>query len=161
VGFATNGRDAADRIRQEGPRHDFRTRSAAQQGVAMHERSERLEPLVVETRRGAEQLMRIVETLARVELSDGLAFDAFVIEVASRLPRDATVIAVLPDADESTAIALGNLRRQGYAVSAILIQFDTWGFQEAAGRLLAQGIETRQVIDEESLSMLCGRQLVH
>lgn len=161
VGFATNGRDAADRIRQEGPRHDFRTRSAAQQGVAMRERSERLEPLVVETRRGAEQLMRIVETLARVELSDGLAFDAFVIEVASRLPRDATVIAVLPDADESTAIALGNLRRQGYAVSAILIQFDTWGFQEAAGRLLAQGIEARQVIDEESLSMLCGRPLVH
>ena len=38
----------------------------------MRERSDRLEPLMVETRRGAEQLMRIVETLARVELAAGL-----------------------------------------------------------------------------------------
>src|SRR4029077_9597788 len=35
IGFITNGRDAADRIRQEGIRHEFRTRSLALDTVEM------------------------------------------------------------------------------------------------------------------------------
>ena len=58
--------------------------------------SERLEPLVVATRRGAEQFQRIREMLARAELTDGLTFAQLVVETAHRLPRDATVLAVLP-----------------------------------------------------------------
>src|SRR5919108_190866 len=77
--------------------------------------SERLAPLVVETRRGAEQLQRIREVLARAELTDGLNFAQLVVETAHRLPRDATVLAVLPDVSVESAIALGNLRRQGMA----------------------------------------------
>ena len=67
-----NGRDAADRIRLEGWDQDYRTRQAARQTPAMQERSERLNPLVVETRRGVEQFQHIRETLARVELTDGI-----------------------------------------------------------------------------------------
>ena len=161
VGFATNGRDAADRFRRQYPEAEFHTRTAARTSASESDRSDRLEPLMVETRRGAEQVMRIVEVLARVELTDGLPFTTLLSELAGRLPRDATLIVVLPDADDQIAIALGNLRRQGFAITAVLIQFDTWGFQEAARRLLAEGIEGRQVTDEESLSNLCGRQLVH
>ena len=73
VGLVTNGRDAADRIRQEGWDFDIRTRDAAQRAASMLDASDRLQPLVVETRRGAEQLMRILETLARAELTDGLS----------------------------------------------------------------------------------------
>src|SRR5438132_11705416 len=72
VGLISNGRDAVDRIRQEGWQHDYRTRLAAHQKVEMRDRSERLEPLVVPTRRGVEQFQRIRETLARAELSAGL-----------------------------------------------------------------------------------------
>ena len=74
IGLVTNGRDAADRIRQEGWDYDIRSRKAARQAAGMMAASDRLQPVVVETRRGAEQLMRILETLARVELTDGLAF---------------------------------------------------------------------------------------
>jgi len=72
VGLVTNGRDAADRIRQEGWASDYRTRDEARQSASMHEQSDRLQPLVVETRRGSEQMGRIQEMLARVELTDGL-----------------------------------------------------------------------------------------
>ncbi len=72
VGLVTNARDAADRIRQEGWDFDIRTRGAAKQAASMSDASDRLEPLVVETRRGPEQLMRILEMLARAELTDGL-----------------------------------------------------------------------------------------
>jgi len=67
VGLVTNGRDAADRIRQEGWDYDIRSRRAARRVAEMRESSDRLQPVVVETRRGVEQLMRILESLARVE----------------------------------------------------------------------------------------------
>ena len=74
IGLVTNGRDAADRIRQEGWDYDLRSRKAARRAAGMLEQSDRLRPVVVETRRGPEQLMRILETLARVELTNGLSF---------------------------------------------------------------------------------------
>ncbi|HVC92767.1 MAG TPA: DUF58 domain-containing protein [Pirellulales bacterium] len=160
VGLATNGRDAADRIRQEGWAHDFRTRAAAKQNVNMRERSDRLQPVVVPTRRGHEQFQRILETLARVELTDGLTFDQLVLETVSRLPRDATVVAVLPTVSEPTAFALGSLRRRGYAVTAVLIAFSDDEYVDGSGRLLAEGVETRRVADEASLSALCGQHLL-
>lgn len=160
VGLVTNGRDAVDRIRQEGWAHDYRSRGAAQQSVNMVDRSERLQPVIVPTRRGPEQLWRILETLARVELTDGLSFDQLVIEAVSRLPRDATVIAVLPKVTLETALALGSLRRRGYAVVGVLISLEEFEFEEYAGRLLAEGIEARQVTDEASLSALCGQHLL-
>ena len=159
--LATNGRDAVDRIRTEGWAHDYRSRSAALANAAMLEKSERLQPLVVPTRRGPEQLNRILETLARVELAEGLTFSQLILETSSRLPRDATVIAVLPDVTEETAFALGSLRRRGYAVSAVLVIFDEHQYTMAAGRLLGMGVASRRVNNEAALAALCRDQLVH
>jgi uncharacterized protein (DUF58 family) len=161
VGLVSNGRDAADRIRQEGYLQEFRSRHAALESINMREESHRLQPLVVETRRGAEQLGRILEMLARVELTDGFTVSQLIIETSSRLPRDATVIAVLPGVTEDTAFALGSLRRRGYAVSAVLVMFDELQYAIAAGRLLAAGIASRRVNDEAALSALCREQMVH
>ena len=155
VGLITNGRDAADRIRREGWKEDPRTRKAARATAAMLDVSDRLEPIVVRTQRGSEQLMRILETLARVELTDGFDFSQLIIETASRMPRDATVVAILPSVTMETAVALGNLRRGGYAVTAILIMYDHEEYSSAAGKLLAEGIETRQLPNKEALVTVC------
>src|SRR4029077_7426563 len=64
IGFVSNGRDAADRIHQEGFRHEFRTRSRALDTAKRQARSDRRRPVVVDTRRGPEQLVRILEALA-------------------------------------------------------------------------------------------------
>lgn len=155
VGLVTNGRDAVDRIRREGWDPDPRTRKAARRSAEMLESSDRLRPQVVETRRGPEQLARILETLARVELTDGLGFADLIAETASRIPRDATVLAILPSASPETAIALGNLRRQGRAVTAIVIGYYDDEFGEAAGRLLAEGVPVRRLRDREALVTVC------
>ena len=76
--------------------------------------------------------MRILETLARVELTDGLPLPALIEEAASRMPRDATVIAILPPGSTESAIALGNLRRRGFAVTAILNMYEDYDFADAA-----------------------------
>src|SRR5947199_348691 len=140
VGLVTNGRDAADRIRHEGWAHDHRSRAAALASASVREKSDRLQPLIVPTRRGSEQLMRILETLARVELTDGLPLPALIEEAASRMPRDATVIAILPPGSADSALALGNLRRRGFAVTVLLNLFDEMDFSDAAGPFLAETI---------------------
>jgi uncharacterized protein (DUF58 family) len=160
VGLVSNGRDAADRIRQEGWAHDYRTRKEAQASAAMCEESDRLQPLVVETRRGVEQFQRILETLARVELTDGLTLPQLIVEAAGRIPRDATVVALLAEVSAETALALGNLRRRGHAVTAVLVIFGEHVQEEALGRLLAEKIDVRQVRDEAGLTALCQQQVL-
>jgi uncharacterized protein (DUF58 family) len=159
-GLVTNARDAAERIRSEGWEQDPRTRSAARAAAADLPEAKRIEPLVVETRRGAEQLQRIREVLARAERSAGLSFAQMIIETAHRLPRDATALAVLPDVPVESAIALGNLRRRGMAVSVVLVMMDESGLEKAYGRLVAEGIRNlRHLTDEAALPELCRSQV--
>lgn len=155
VGLVTNGRDAVDRIRQEGWAHDYRSRAAALASASVRAKSDRLQPLVVPTRRGPEQLMGILETLARVELTDGLPLPALIEEAASRMPRDATVIAILPPSPTESAIALGNLRRRGFAVTVLLNLYEDWDYADAAAPFLAAGIDVRHLKDEASIVEVC------
>jgi uncharacterized protein (DUF58 family) len=161
IGFVTNGRDAADRIQQEGIRHEFRSRSLALDKAKMRDRSDRLRPVVVETRRGPEQLVRILEALARLELTEGLTFPQLVVEATSRLPRDATVVAILPAVSAETAISLGSLKRRGYAVTAILVTYDDDDDAPGSmGRLIAEGIDTRRVESEAAIGSVCAAEVV-
>lgn len=161
VGLVTNARDAADRIRLEGWQSlDPRTRQTARAVAPMAEESTRLEPIVVPTRRGAEQVQRVREVLARAELTDGMNFSQLVIETAPRLPRDATVLAVLPDVSVETAISLGNLRRRGLAVAVVLVIFTEDALEKAYGRLVSEGIrDIRHLAREEMLPDLCRQQV--
>ena len=163
IGLASNGRDAADLYLyqmsvQQGADDEvagYDTRDAARHEVESETESDRLRPVVVETRRGVEQFQRIREALARLEFSDGLTFARLVLEVSPRLPRDATVIAILPAVSIETSTTLGNLRRQGFAVSAILIGLGDEELLVAHGRLLSEGVrDVRHVNSEAELGLL-------
>ncbi len=165
IGFASNGRDAADHIREESLAAEsdeaqvegHATRDAASQRFGMNDDSDRMRPVVVGTRRGFDQFQQIREALARLELTDAFTFAQLALEMASRMPRDATVIAVLPRVPTETAIALGTLRRQGFAVSAILIGLDENEKLEAHGRLLAERVrDIRYANTLEELASLGG-----
>ena len=161
VGLVTNARDAAERIKTEGWDQDPASRQSAQAVAGKVEESRRLQPLVVETRRGAEQLGRIRETLARAELTDRFTFAQTIVESAHRLPRDATALAVLADVSVETAIALGNLRRRGMAVACVLVMMSDEGLERAYARLVAEGIrDLRHLTSEDALPDLC-RNTVH
>ncbi len=156
VGLVTNARDAAERIRTEGPAQDPRTRRSARAAAADGPEPDRLNPLVVDTRRGAEQLQRVREVLARAERNDGLTFAQLVIETAHRLPRDATALAVLPAVSVETAVTLGNLRRRGMAVAVVLVLMDETALEQAYARLAAEGVrDLRHLGDEAGLPDLC------
>lgn len=160
VGLITNGGNCADRVRKQRQRLDPRTRREARQAQGEIEEVQRLDPLIVPTRRGSDQLQRIREVLAIVELGKGLGFPQLILETQSRMPRDATVLAILPAVSEETAIALGNLRRQGYAVTVVLIILNEEALDRAYQRLWAQQVrDVRHLAREEMLSDLCRSQV--
>jgi uncharacterized protein (DUF58 family) len=160
VGLITNGRDVADRLRLEGVDPSQRSRTAARTRAAEIEESDRLRPQIVATRHGAEQFQRIRETLARVELTDGLSSSQLVAEAASRMPRDATVVALLAAVPIEAALAFGSLVRQGFAVAVVLIALDENERQNAYGRLASEGImDVREVKEENEIPELCRQQL--
>ncbi len=160
IGLISNGRDAADRIRRQGLDHAASTRHQARHAAAMMDESDRLNPLIIDTRRDSDQMLRIRETLARIELSDGLTFQQLTLETASRMPRDASVLAILPRVNDSAAISLGNLKQRGYAVTAILNIHDNYKFSHASAKLLAQGISVHQLKDEASIPTVCQNYLM-
>jgi uncharacterized protein (DUF58 family) len=160
-GLVTNARDTADRIRREGWETDPRTRRAARATGAMQEQNERLQPIIVETRRGAEHLHRLRETLARVELTDGMMFAGLLAEVTGRLPRDATLVALLSEVSLEIAVSLGTLHRAGFAITVILVVLETHALDLAHGRLLAEGIQdVRHLARAEMLPLLCQQQVM-
>jgi uncharacterized protein (DUF58 family) len=166
TGFVSNGRDAADRIREEGWRAEFLTRDAAQQRAIEPTANTRLRPVRVENGKGLEKLNQIFEILARLELTDGLNFSEMIAAAASQIPRDATVIAVLHHVTPETATALGELARRGFLVTAVVVAFAAepipdWARPpEWAGLLLAHGVDFRLVNSEEAITDLCAEAII-
>lgn len=168
VGVASNGRDATDRIREEAvdaakvraaEAVEYETRHSAREHFEEREQNDRLRPVAVETRRGYDQFQKIRETLARLELTDGMSFAQLVVEMGPRMPKDATVIAVLPRVPVETSVALGQLRRQGFAVSVVLVGIADDGGDarvQAHGRLVAEGIRDVRYVNTEAELMALG-----
>lgn len=166
IGFISNGRDAADRIREEGWSAGFTTRGDARRRATGVQANTRLRPVVVETRRGGDRFGQILETLARLEHTDGLEFSEMLEEAGSEIPRDATVVAVLRRVTPAMAAALGELARRGFLVTVIVVSIDLeptpdWAQPpDWAQMLLAQGIDFRVVNTEEAVTNLCAEAIV-
>ena len=93
-------------------------------------------------------------------MTDGLRLSQLIDETQSRLPRDATVIVILPGVDDETVITLQDLRRRGYAVSAILNMHDEYDFAGASAALEAIGVDTHHLKNEASIPQVCQRFLL-
>ncbi|MBT4695128.1 MAG: DUF58 domain-containing protein, partial [Planctomycetaceae bacterium] len=124
------------------------------------EKNDRLKPVQIPTRRDSEQFNRIHETLARIELTDGLTFAQLITEAQSRIPRDATVLAIIPGDNDQTTIALQNMARRGFAVSVMVNAFDPLDYARISSPLISAGIETYHLRDEESIVHVCRKQAV-
>jgi Protein of unknown function DUF58 len=166
IGFASNGRDAADRIREEGWTAEFLSRDEGIRQANMKPANTRLRPLLVETGKSSDRFRWILETLARLEHTDGLDFPEMIREVDSRIPRDATVVAVLRQVTPAIAISLGELVRRGFLVTTIVVKsggeaIPDWArAPEWAEMLLVQGIDFHIVNSEEAITNLCAQAIV-
>ncbi|MDO4557744.1 MAG: DUF58 domain-containing protein [Planctomycetia bacterium] len=155
IGLVTNGRDAVQRIRFEGWISDWRTRREARESVELDAPDDRFEPLVVDTRRGVEQVERIFDLLARLELSEGLPLPELLQEASGRIPRSASVVIIVGRIGVAEAIAIGDLRRSGFSVTVFVNCYHVVDFEAALATLLDMGVEVRQLTRRSSVSDLC------
>jgi hypothetical protein len=83
-----------------------------------------------------------------------------------QLPRDATVVAVLSHVTPESAQAVGELRRQGFLVTVVVVMFGAdilpdWARPpEWAEILLSQGVDFHMVNSEEAVTNLCAQSVV-
>ncbi|MFN5290862.1 MAG: DUF58 domain-containing protein [Planctomycetia bacterium] len=161
-GIATNATDAAFSVKQssvaENPEAD--SRAEARTFMLDASRPNHLQPLFLPSRRGIEHLQLTRQMLGRAIKSDSLKFAQMIQEVAAHLPRDLTLVAILSGVTEEAAMALGNLKQQGFAVSAVLVQLDEEGLNRAFKRLVSNGIrEIRHVENSDELPQMCRSQI--
>ncbi len=160
VGLLTNGRDMADTASWEthplsGTRRNLVVRQARKRGD-----SNRLAPLVVPTRKGPEQLRRILEALARVDYTGGFAIDKALYFSMQHLSRDATLLVVTPSVTDALAVMLGILRQSGFSVNVFLVNEEPAYF--AAIDLLApQGIDIYHIRSIESIDRFATRDIYY
>ena len=159
-GLISNGRDAADRVRQIRIEGEFSDRSSVRADVEMNAKSNRLRPVIVDARSGPEQFAEVHRTLARLERTDGLRFADLLTESQNRLSRQLSVLVFVQQVDDFMALALGLLRRRGYAVSAIVNQHEQDGLQDSAARLVAYHIPVFALPDEEAIPIVCRDMLL-
>jgi uncharacterized protein (DUF58 family) len=166
IGLVSNGRDAVERLKLRGWDLQFQTREFAQRAAQVERDNRRLSPVVVETRRDTSQFDRILEALARLELTPDLPFHEMLAEAGPRLPRSASVVAIMSRVNSESAAALGNLRRRGYSVRALVVTFgepirpDWAAPPEWCERLIQEGIPFRAIPDEAAATEFCSECLV-
>lgn len=160
IGLATNGRDAADRIRQEGWSGDHRVRGQATSAASMQTESDRLRPIILAPDRGPSNLKEIHRSLARLERTDGLTLAELLVECESQLSAETTLLVILQQATEQSIGALIGLARRGRAVAVIINTHDINDYSEIAGPLIAARITTHRLASHESIAEVCRQTLL-
>jgi hypothetical protein len=160
-GLISNGRDAADRVRQMHLERDYSDRDSVRANVEMKTLSDRLRPVVVDANRGPEHFAELHRTLARLERTDGMQLSDLIMETQNRFSRQLSVLVLIQQVDDAMALALGLLRRRGFAVSAIVNQHDLDGLQDSAAKLMAYHVPVFALPNEESVPTVCRDALVN
>jgi len=156
VGLLTNGSDAAERMRFELPD----AQASARRDALPHGRPARSAPpptgILIPTHRSEEQAQRILEALARVELSEGFPLEQLLLMYAPRLPRDASLIVITEHVDGPLAACLERLRAGAFAVRVLCVS-DPKTYREGLGALASAGIDSQLVADEGDMNEIAIR----
>ncbi|MEI8211569.1 MAG: DUF58 domain-containing protein [Planctomycetota bacterium] len=158
-GLVTNGRDAADRMREISTENVFTDRNAATRNIDMRQKNDRIRPVVLGAQRGPEHFEELHRMLARVERTDGLRLSDLLMETQSRLPRMMSLIAIVQQIDDAGALSLAMLRRRGFAITVIVNQVDE-AYMDTAARLVAHNIPTLPLHDETSIATVCRKWMM-
>jgi uncharacterized protein (DUF58 family) len=107
-------------------------------------------PPALRPRKGRDALMRILDLLARVQMSDGPAFPTLLQRETSRLNWGSTIVVVTGRLHDETFEALARLRRSGFSVVLISVDPST-AFEAIRRRAASIGVPSYEVWEEADL----------
>ncbi len=150
IGLFTNGRDAAEVARWEREAQEARRRSTAARAVHRKDVSFRLRPFAIRARRGVEQAMKLIEALARVEFTDGLAIEDSLVRYHGTIVRNSAMLVVTTQVTPALALVLAEMKAVGFAVTVFIIM-DNAAYAKAQKYLLPERIDVVHIQNEDSL----------
>lgn len=121
LGFVSNGVDAADVIDTSPIAVEVASRDEARELMDRRRTTDRLRPVQVPVRRGQESVVLVMESLARLEASDGLDLAEMIAQEYNAWPREETVILIVPDVSDELSRAIVRLKSAGFSVLVLLI----------------------------------------
>jgi len=121
VGLISNGLDAAERAKRAEGEEVARSRREARALAAGRGGGDRLRPVEVPARKGHDQAMRVLDALARLELSEGLPIEDMLAEEYVGMPRDLALVLIVPTLTPRLYEILARLKLSGFAVTTILV----------------------------------------
>ena len=150
IGLITNGRDAADRIRlrdevTQALSDPWVDRKATHERAAMLKKDDRLRPLIVPPGRGPEGFTRIHEVMARRRAERRPDLRPAPDRGRARLPAMQRSSRCSASSRRPWPWRWGTSKRQGFAVSVVLMALDEIDRIDSAGPLLAEGLAVRAV----------------
>ena len=160
VGMLTNGFDAAEVARYEVDAHDVLSRQEVEASIAEDMESDRIRPLQVPTMRTSVQSQQIAENLARVVPGSGLDVQTLLMAEFRALPRDASLLPVVPQITEGFALTLAEMKLSGFGVSVFFIK-DRKGYEDAASLLAPHNIHVFHIEQERDLHELSPALIGH
>ena len=156
-GLISNGRDAAERMRELNKRSLYNDRSSAIANIEMKSQNNRLSPIVLGASRTPEHFAQLHRMLARLERTDGLKLDQLLIETESRIPKLLSLIVIAQRVDQAGLFALEMFRRRGYALT-VLLNCHQELYLENASPLIAAKIPVIPLYDQESITQYLQHQ---
>lgn len=153
LGMITNAVDAAEIAQWEVETQNTVSRAAAEDAVVGEAENERLSPLTVPTMRTPIQAQQIIENLARVLPGKSLMAEDLILNEYMRLPRDASLLPVVPQVSPQLAEVLAEMQIAGFSVSVFLIRNQS-GYEEAAALLAPYNIHVFHIEEPRHLHEL-------
>jgi uncharacterized protein (DUF58 family) len=160
VGFLTNGRDCAQVARWESQPMLGKIRRQVISRAMRAEKSKRLEPFMVPTRKGAEQSRLILEALARLDYTDGLKIESVLQYSMEHLSRNSTILVITPGLTDSMAIMMSIMKESGF-LSNLFIVGDETDYFSAVGMLAAKSIPIYHIKDVAGISKYATRDIYY
>lgn len=151
VGLLSNGRDPAETTTWTSHPLLGRVREQIVRQARRRAKSQKLAPLMVPTRKSAEQGRMILETLARVDYTDALTIDKVLQFSIQHLSRDATILLVTSEVSDDLAVMLSVMKESGYWMNVFLVNNEQ-GYFKAIERLAPHSIDVYHIPNHEAIS---------
>jgi len=132
------------------PRYEVDIRAAV---AAERIGEDRLRSVQVRAGRGAAKAAEMLDALARLELSDGMALDRMLREEAPGLSRELALIIITPSLGRSLMQSVARLRFWGFTVTVMLIDNQPH-YDTVAGALEAEHVRVLHVRSREELHQI-------
>jgi uncharacterized protein (DUF58 family) len=160
VGLITNGRDLAEVAKYEPAPLLGKLRGQIIRQARKAEKPVALAPIIVPTRKSPEQGRLILETLARLDFTDGLTADKMLQHSIQHFNRDSTILVITPEVSDALAAVLQIIKEAGFLVNAFIIDNEP-GYFKAVEKLAASFIDVYHIRNSNDIAKFATENIYY